>query len=45
MGREERPEVVDFARNYNPASEILQFADVAKRYRGTMIMIAARLAL
>lgn len=30
MGRGGRPEVVDFARNYNPASESLQFADVAK---------------
>lgn len=39
------PEVVDFAHNYNPASEILQFADVAKISRRTMIMIAARLAL
>lgn len=25
-----RPEVVDFAHNYNPASEILQFTDVAR---------------
>jgi len=30
MGRKERPELVDFAHNYNPANEILQFADVAK---------------
>lgn len=44
-GRKGGPEVVDFAHNYNPASEILQFADVAKISRRTMIMIAARLAL
>jgi len=30
MGRKERPELVDFAHNYNPANEILQFADFAK---------------
>lgn len=29
-GWRDTPEVADFAHNYNPASEILQFADVAK---------------